>query len=52
MGKAEKSNHGKVPKITEAEYAAYVNRLKELSEENEPCINAKTSIEESKNSVK
>ena len=51
MGKTEKNNHGKVPKITEAEYAAYVNRLKELSEENEPCINAKPSIENNENSV-
>ena len=51
MGKTEKSNHGKVPKITEAEYTAYVNRLKELSKENEPCVNAQTGVENSENGV-
>ena len=35
MGKMDKNNRGKVPKITEAEYAAYVNRLRELSEREE-----------------
>ena len=35
MGKTEKNNHGKVPKITEEEYTAYVNHLRELSDEAE-----------------
>ncbi len=32
MGKPQKSNKDKVPKITEEEYAAYVNQLREMSE--------------------
>ena len=32
MVKPQKSNKGKVPKITEEEYAAYVNQLREMSE--------------------
>ena len=35
MSKTDKNSRGKVPKITEAEYAAYVNRLRELSEREE-----------------
>ena len=35
MSKTDKSTRGKVPKITEAEYAAYVNHLRELSEDEE-----------------
>ena len=33
MSKTEKNNRGKVPKITEAEYTAYLNHLRELSED-------------------
>ena len=35
MSKASKNKNGKVPKITEAEYAAYVSSLKSV-EENQP----------------
>jgi hypothetical protein len=33
MGKSAKPSKDKVPKITEEEYAAYVNSLKDMSEE-------------------
>ena len=36
MRKSTKSQKLKVPKITEAEYAAYVTSLKELTDEGEP----------------
>ena len=36
MSKPAKSQKSKVPKITEAEYAAYVTALKELAEEGTP----------------
>jgi len=36
MSKSSKSQKNKVPKITEAEYAAYVTALKESSEEVSP----------------
>ena len=36
MSKPTKSQKVKVPKITEAEYAAYVTALKELAEEGIP----------------
>lgn len=35
MSKTGKNKGGKVPKITEAEYAAYVNRLREMSDREE-----------------
>ena len=46
MGKTEKNNRGKVPKITEAEYAAYVNRLRDLSEREEEKVAVKMQTEE------
>ena len=53
MSKTEKNNHGKVPKITEEEYTAYVNRLRELSEgEGHDGGGAKTTLEEGENSIK
>ena len=48
MSKTEKNNHSKVPKITEAEYTAYVNRIQELSEEN-AYANTKKDHENNKN---
>ena len=39
MSKPTKSQKSKVPKITEAEYAAYVTALKELAEEGSPQRN-------------
>ena len=33
MSKTDKNSHGKVPKITEEEYTAYVNQLRALSDE-------------------
>ena len=43
MSKASKNKNGKVPKITEAEYAAYVLSLKS-AEENEPPQVDKTLV--------
>ncbi|MBO5240836.1 MAG: hypothetical protein J6B56_05415 [Clostridia bacterium] len=38
MSKASKNKNGKVPKITEAEYAAYVSALKSTEEEQTPRV--------------
>ena len=43
MSKASRNKNGKVPKITEAEYAAYVTSLKS-AEENEPPRVDKTFV--------
>ncbi len=40
MSKPTKSKKDKVPKITEAEYAAYLSSLRELTEGNNPMLNA------------
>lgn len=45
MVKPQKSNKGKVPKITEEEYAAYVNQLREMSEEGAGNENEKTRVQ-------
>ena len=53
MSKTEKNSHGKVPKITEEEYAAYVNRLRELSEGEENAgAGVKKALEEGENKIK
>ncbi len=52
MGKTEKNNHGKVPKITEEEYAAYVNHLREMSEAKENDGAGGESLIEDENKVK
>ena len=52
MGKTEKNNHGKVPKITEEEYAAYVNHLREMSEIKENDGAGGESLIEDENKVK
>ena len=38
MSKASKNKNGKVPKITEAEYAAYVLSLKSAEESQSPRL--------------
>ena len=38
MSKASKNKNGKVPKITEAEYAAYVLSLKSAEESGPPRV--------------
>ncbi len=38
MSKASKNKNGKVPKITEAEYAAYVLSLKSAEESEPPRV--------------
>lgn len=38
MSKASKKKNGKVPKITEAEYAAYVSALKSAEESEPPQV--------------
>ena len=38
MSKASKHKNGKVPKITEAEYAAYVSALKSAEESGPPRV--------------
>ena len=38
MSKASKNKNGKVPKITEAEYAAYVLSLKSAEESRSPQV--------------
>lgn len=38
MSKASKNKNGKVPKITEAEYAAYVSALKSAEESGPPRL--------------
>ena len=52
MSKTDKNNHAKVPKITEEEYTAYVNRLRELSETEQPRVGAKNVSEDGENKVK
>ena len=42
MSKPTKSKKDKVPKITEAEYAAYLSSLRELTEGNNPALNTDT----------
>ena len=51
MGKTEKNNHSKVPKITEEEYTAYVNHLRELSETEQPRVGVENCSEEAENQV-
>jgi hypothetical protein len=41
MSKGSKPKKQKVPKLTEAEYAAYLSALRELSEGNNPVISPK-----------
>ena len=41
MSKGSKSKKEKVPKLTEAEYAAYLTALRELSEGNNPIVSPK-----------
>ena len=38
MSKASKSKKGKVPKITEEEYAAYLSALREMTEGDNPKL--------------
>ena len=53
MGKSDKNKRGKVPKITEAEYTAYVNRLRELSETGtENCVGVEPQGQKNENVVK
>jgi hypothetical protein len=52
MSKTEKNNRGKVPKITEAEYTAYVNRLRDLSEREEENVAVKMQTEENMERIK
>ena len=40
MSKPTKNKKDKVPKITEAEYAAYLSSLRELTEGDNPALNA------------
>jgi hypothetical protein len=42
MNKPTKNKKDKVPKITEAEYAAYLSSLRELTEGNNPALNTDT----------
>lgn len=43
MSKASKNKNGKVPKITEAEYAAYLSSLKAVESDEPPRVD-KTCI--------
>ena len=44
MSKSAKNKKDKVPKITEAEYTAYVLSLKKLSEEKNPSLNVDMGV--------
>ena len=52
MSKTDKNNHSKVPKITEEEYAAYVNHLREMSEGKEDNGAGVKGLSEDENKVK
>ena len=52
MSKTDKNSHAKVPKITEEEYTAYVNRLRELSDESGNRTGVEKNVERDENSVK
>ena len=42
MSKPSKHKKDRVPKLTEAEYAAYLSSLRELTEGDNPALNADT----------